>query len=84
MVQKGWKVRFDGDVCMVRKSPAGEVERVAICRGRSLTLGKILVNLTKGSGFVEIEFSKDGARIVSGDPADVADIVRSGTSILKR
>lgn len=65
MQQKAADIRTDAELCMVRHGRDDEVLSVAICKGRTVQVGDITLDLQAETDFVEV-------RLVSGVPAIVA------------
>jgi hypothetical protein len=84
LVQKEWNLRLDGEMCWARRDAGGVVKRLALCRGRSVTVGGVALTLKPGTAFVEIAFEKGKASIVSGRPEDVAELRVRGRSVRLR
>lgn len=74
-------VRTDADLSAVRLGPGGNATRVAVCHGTHLQLGETSLKLKKSTEFVEIEFGKENAVVVAGDPAAVEEITAKGQRV---
>jgi len=70
-VQKDWDLRIDGQLCFGRKDKNGDVQRAALCRGKSLRIGKRVLKTKKTVALVEAVFGKKGATLVAGDPVEM-------------
>ena len=66
-VQKERQLRLDGELCMVRWDAAGNVSRIALCRGRALRVGNVALKLKQVGEFLELRLGKDRAAVVAGD-----------------
>jgi len=61
VVQPEWKLRLEGEMGWVRRDAAGNVERVALCKGRAVCAGDLEIELKECVDFVE--FSVDGGKV---------------------
>lgn len=82
LVQKEWGLRTDGELCIVRRSAVGKVERIALCRGTSVSVGEVVFTLKKQVEFVEVRFSDSRVSVVSGKTEDVKEIIVKGENSL--
>jgi len=69
-----WGLRLDGEMAAVRKDAFGQVQRIALCKGRSLTVGDLSVTLKGETDFIEIVFDKGRASVVAGSPDGIEEI----------
>lgn len=67
LVQADRDVRLDGEMCIMRWNASGTVERIVICRGTSVAVGKLVLELNQQTDFVEIKFGEEAAIVASGD-----------------
>ncbi|MBI2951756.1 heparinase II/III family protein, partial [bacterium] len=81
LVQKDRGVRLEGELCWVRQDGAGEVRRVALCRGRSVRVGDVEVVLKGEAGFIEVGFEQGRPAVVAGRAEDVQDVQVGGRSV---
>jgi oligo-alginate lyase len=81
VVQPEWAARLDGELCLVRRDAAGAVRRIALCRGRSVRVGEILVTLKRETEFVEVALEAGQASVVAGDAGAVEEITVSGRTV---
>ncbi len=56
MLQNDWGLRFQGDLCWIRLSEVGEVERLALYGAKSLALGDLRLEPQQGSDFLEMSY----------------------------
>ncbi|MBN1347048.1 MAG: heparinase II/III family protein [Phycisphaerae bacterium] len=85
LIQKAWNLKYDGDLCVVRTSPDGKIDRIAICRGAALAVGDVTVRLKKLTDYVELRFDDKGKPVVaSGNLDDIAEIAVKGQSFWKQ
>jgi len=49
-----WELRLDGEICWVRQGADGQVQRMALCRGRRLSVGGAEIREPGYTDFVEI------------------------------
>jgi hypothetical protein len=74
LVERDWRLQFQGELCMVRKGKTGSVQRLALCRARSLAVGDLRVELKGTQEYVEIALDERGWRVVSGPPDGVREV----------
>ncbi len=85
LVQKDWQARLDGELFMIRCDRAGKVIRIALCRGKSVTVGDVSVKLKTQADFVEVRFDdQQRATVVSGKPDQVQGILVGGQPVWER
>jgi hypothetical protein len=53
VVQPEWGLRLDGELCWVRQGVDGVVQRMALCQGRSLSVGREQIEAAAYADFVE-------------------------------
>jgi hypothetical protein len=80
-VQKEWAVQLDGEACFVRQDGAGQVQRLALCRGRRMSVGEVVLQLKGDTEFIEVAFDQGRAAVVSGNPEDVQSIRLHGQEV---
>lgn len=66
LAEEHWAVRLDGQLCVVRQSAEGQVERVVLWGGRAVHVGPVAVELAQETGFAEVEVRGGQARVVAG------------------
>ncbi|UCH36008.1 MAG: heparinase II/III family protein [Armatimonadota bacterium] len=81
LLQRDCGVRLDGELGVVRWDSAGTVERIIMCRGKSLRVGNVSLKLKGETDFVEVAFHDGGADIVAGDSRQIEEIQVKGTPI---
>lgn len=81
IVQRAWDLRFDGEMCLVCRDSAGEVRRVAVCRGRAIRIGEVALELKQTTEFIEVRFDQGRAAVVAGDPEAIHRVLFKGKSI---
>jgi hypothetical protein len=84
LVQKDWGLRLDGELCVVRRGPGGEIERIILCRGDSVSVGGVVLKLKRDADFIEVSFDEGRALVVSGQPDDVQQILARGRNVWQR
>jgi hypothetical protein len=67
-------VQLDGEAGFVRKDAAGQVERMALCRGSRLRAGAVEVILEADTDFIEITFGPGQPTVVAGDPRKIQSL----------
>ena len=72
LAQKDWNLRTDAELCLVRRSSSGEIERIAVCRGSFARVGDVMLRLKKPTDFVEVQLAGGQASIVAGE-GEIAD-----------
>jgi hypothetical protein len=78
VLQRDWDFAGRGELFSVRRNPQGEVSRLVLCGGTMLRVGEIELKLREPVDCVEIVITEDSAQVVTGDPAVVRWITRSG------
>jgi hypothetical protein len=84
MIQKETGIRFKGEVCWVRWDNEERIERVVICRGRSILVVTVNIELKVKTDFVEIRFDDDRAEVAAGPQENIEFIKIDNRSILSR
>ncbi len=74
LVQPDWKVRLEGELCMVRKDKSGKTRQIALCRAGSVTVAELRVELNGVHEYVEIASGTQGLQVVTG-PRDGVRII---------
>lgn len=59
-------LRLEGDTCLVRYSADGELQVVALCRAKSLSIGDIAIRVEPEEDYVEVHFVDGTPRVVVG------------------
>ena len=72
IVQKEWGLRFDGELCVVRRDADGKVRRIALCRGNSVSIGDVDLKLKQDIDFLEVNINNGVISVVSGNPEDIS------------
>jgi len=57
IVQKEWELRFDGELCMVRLNAAGRVEQIILCRGNSVSIGDVALEMKRDIDFFDAKIN---------------------------
>ena len=60
---------------------AGGVERLVLCQGTRIEAGPVTLVLKQAVEFVELVFAADGAKVVSGNADDIAELTQAGGRI---
>ena len=81
IVQKDWKLRFDGELCLIRRDKDGRITRVVVCRPKSLTIGDLVIKLKETTAFIELTLDRETVTVVSGKREDIQEITSKGRSI---
>lgn len=81
---KEWGLGLDGESCMVRRDKAGEVRRIAICKGSLVTVGGDVVKLEGETDFMEVDFHEGRAFVASGDSEGIHEILVRGKRVWQR
>jgi hypothetical protein len=84
LVQKDAGIRFKGELCWVRWDADGRIDRVAICRGRSISIGTVNIGLKVKTDFVEIRFGDSRADVTAGRQQDVEYITMNNRDVWNR
>ena len=71
MIQKDAGIRFKGQLSFVRRDANGRIDRVVICKGRSISVGTVDIALKAKTDFVEIRFGDSRAEVTAGRQEDV-------------
>ena len=67
LLQVDWGLRLEGELCVVRRDPSGEVTSGVIWKGRHLSVGEAVLDLARPTEFIEVEFNGGESTIVSGE-----------------
>jgi hypothetical protein len=78
LIQREWNVTLDGELCWIRRNASGAVERVALCRGRSVRIGAMEIRLKRAVEYIEIRFDSARAEIAAGEADAVEQIITGG------
>jgi hypothetical protein len=81
LFEKETGARFEGDLCLVRLGATTRPERVLICRGKSLRIGKLVVQASNSRASFEIDLSNKAAPVVAGAADAVGLIEITGVKI---
>jgi hypothetical protein len=81
LVQKALDVRFDGELCWVRRTADGQPVRVGICKGSELTTGPLTVQLEPGTESVEIAIDGRRAKLLAGSGESLVTVKLNGQEI---
>jgi hypothetical protein len=84
LVQKEWRLRLDGELCMVRRDAAGEIKRIVLCRGNSVSIGEVVLKLKRDTDFIEVSLDEGRASVVSGQPEDIQEILAGGRNVWQK
>jgi hypothetical protein len=75
MIQPESGLKFIGEMCMVRFSKKGNVEKIVLCNGRSLSVKNINLRLKSRTDFIEIDFHKKQFSVISGKSGGIEKII---------
>jgi hypothetical protein len=82
ITQHQWGLRFEGDPCLVRRRPAGAIERIAVCGAMSLRVGGVSLILKRGVSFLELAFPAAGQpKVAAGKPEYVKELTINGRRV---
>ncbi len=81
VIQREWGLQLDGDLCLVRLDNAGEVKRIALCQGKSISVGRTVLKLKGYVDFIEISLDRRKASMVSSRPEAIQEILIDGRNI---
>jgi len=84
MVERKWDVHVKGELCLIRRSEGGEVERIVVCHGTSLRIGDLALELTEEADFIEIGFQEGHPVGVSGELEKIRGVTRGGVNLWKK
>ncbi len=74
MVQKHSGIRFNGELCWVRWDADGRINRIAVCRGQSISTETVSIGLKVKTDYFEIYFNGNRAEVVAGQQQNIAFI----------
>ena len=57
LFQAEWGLRLEGELCVVRRDPSGEVTGAALWKGRHVSAAEAVLDLARQTEFMEVEFS---------------------------
>ncbi|MCP4261055.1 MAG: hypothetical protein GY774_26620 [Planctomycetes bacterium] len=84
MLQKDTGIRFGGELCWVRRDGDGRTDRVVICRGQSISIGTVKIELKVKTDFVEIRFDDNRAEVVAGPQENIEFIKIDNINVLNK
>ncbi len=84
IVQKDSGLRFQGELCWVRWDAEGRISRIAVCRGQSISVGTVTIELKEKTDFMEIRFEDNRAEVVAGPRQSVSFIKINNRSVWNR
>ena len=67
MLQEDANIRTDGELCMVRQGPDGELLSVAMCNGKTAHVGGTALDLVETADYVEVRYDSGVPAIVAGN-----------------
>jgi hypothetical protein len=82
-VQEEWGVLLDGEMCLLRRDETGQVCRIVLCHGKSVSAGEVSLVLKREVQFIEIIVDGTTATVSSGATEDIQDILIAGESALQ-
>ena len=76
MVQPEWRLRLEGEGCLVRRDEqgGGAPRRVAVCRCTSVSVGGFSLAVKRPAEFVEVSVKNGAPSDVAGDAEQLRDI----------
>ena len=77
IAQKDWRLRLNGQLCLIRRDKAARPVRIALCRAKGVRIGGTTVRLRKTTDYVELRLDGKTWRVVAGD-ADNVDSISTG------
>jgi len=83
MVHDHMDVEFQGELCWVRWDAGGSVSRIAICRGRSISIETVAIGLKTRTDFIEAHFDENRVKIVTGPQKNVGYVNIDNRSVWK-
>src|SRR5206468_2067338 len=81
VVQKDHDLELRSELCWIRFDAKGGLRQVALCRGSRLKAGTMTLELRPGSEFAELRLNGGRPELVSGDRAQVVDVLHDGRSV---
>jgi hypothetical protein len=66
VVQKDWDAHFEAQMCWVRKNADDSVEKIVLCKGKSVQVGGHALILKSETDFVEIRYEGENPVVVAG------------------
>jgi len=81
MVQKDWDAEVEGEAAFIRKTRNGAIERIVLCRGRSIRVGDVTITLKDPADHLEVRFERNRPIIAAGDADKIEDIRIKGKSV---
>ena len=80
----GTTLATDAELALVRFSPAGGAERIALAQGSRLSCGSVEVRMARPAELLEVRLADGQATVVAGDPAQVRVLTADGGDLLNR
>lgn len=84
IMQKDWNAEVEGEAAFIRKTREGAVERIVLCRGRSLSAGDVAIEMKGLVDHIEVRFEDGRPIIVKGNADAIEDIRIKGKSVRPR
>jgi len=67
VVQKDWEAHFEGQLCWIRKDANDIVQKVVLCKGKSVQVGGHALILKEETAFLEVRYEGEDPVVVAGD-----------------
>ena len=84
MISKDTDIRFKGELCWVRWDADGQVSRIVICQGQTISTETVTIGLKVKTDFIEVHFDDNRAKVVAGPKDNVAYIKIDNRSVWDR
>jgi hypothetical protein len=76
IVQKNAGIRFKGELCWMRWDANGRIDRIGICKGQSISIGSVILELKEKTDFIEVSFDNNQPEVVAG-PRDNIEFIKT-------
>jgi len=83
-VQKQWDMTFDGQLCYIHRDEQERIRKIALAYGRSVTVGKVKLELKSEVEFVEVHLDTQGQTSVMAGNANAIKMCTSHKEEIKR
>lgn len=83
LVQKESGLQLVGEICCIRRDVNGNVSRIALCRGRSVKIGKTSLELKEFVDFIEISLEDGRVKVLAGPENMIQAIEANGVRITR-
>lgn len=81
LIERESRLRFEGDLCLVRFDAVNQPSRVVFCRGKSLRVGNLRIEANDSEASFEIDLTSQIAPVVAGPAGAVKSLEIAGRRV---